>query len=124
MTTGSTATIISVGKPLPQSLVGQQVEIVRFISPSFPAVRTTDGREYIMDISHLDCSVKSISLSKQWIEAGIRHHRCYARWLLGVHGAYQRSSREFENKDKYLATLKREAKRLLEEARKLEAKLC
>ncbi len=122
--TGKTATIIRVGKPLPQSLVGQRVEIVRFISPSIPAVRTTDGREYIMDISHLDCSVKPTSLSKRWIEAGIRHRKRYGRWLLGVHGAYQRSSREFENKDRYLATLKREAERLLEEARKLEAKLC
>jgi hypothetical protein len=291
MTTGSTATIVAVGKPLPESLVGQQVEIMRFISPSFPAVRTADGREYIMDISRLDfgevehpelcgwqgkryfsaleltrlpgmpttvaeiqklakqqqwkdspyagesqyyfgdfpdetktyflakwfraceqegsgiqlseeeilsmtcdrcgephlnrftqseagktcfrCateekpkSVKIFDLvdvggqrgwiyrllsdeiaevgiegelhevklnqitprdttqSTSWLESGIWHHRRYARWLLGVRGAYQRSSREFENKDKYLATLKREAKRLLKEARKLEAKLC
>lgn len=54
--TGSTATIVSVGKPLPESLVGQQVRIERFVAPTFPVVKLADGREYIMDISRLNLS--------------------------------------------------------------------
>lgn len=118
--TGSAATIVSVGKPLPESLVGQQVEIVRFVSPTFPVVKLADGREYIMDISHLACSVKPTPISKQWIEAGIRHRKRYGRWLLGVHGAYLILK---QNPD-HLAAIRREGERLFEEARKLEAKLC
>jgi hypothetical protein len=56
MTTGNTATILSVGKPLPQSLIGQQVTIDRYVAPSCPVVKLADGREYIMDVSRLDIS--------------------------------------------------------------------
>lgn len=77
MTIGKTATIVSVGKPLPESLVGQQVEILRFISPSFPAVRTADGREYILDASRLDfqpqLEVIAPPLNRIWLEARMRH---------------------------------------------------
>lgn len=70
--TGSTATIVSVGKPLPESLVGQQVEIVRFVSPTFPVVKLADGREYIMDISRLDQSVE-VAPNTIWLETKMRH---------------------------------------------------
>jgi hypothetical protein len=123
MKIGKTATITRVGKPLPQSLVGQQVEIVRLLLDRFPVVRTADGQEFTIEASNLEIHNYPPAL-RAWLEAKVRHRKRYGRWLLGVHGAYQRSSREFENKDKYLATLKREAERLLEEARKLETKLC
>jgi len=71
---GSSATILRVGKPLPQSIVGQQATIVKMLSDSFPVLQLADGREYIMQLSNLDLKAECSQGLKLWLEARMRHY--------------------------------------------------
>ncbi|BAS57899.1 hypothetical protein NIES2135_27240 [Leptolyngbya boryana NIES-2135] len=73
MMTGKTATIIRVGKPLSQSLVGQRVEIVRLLLDKFPVVRTTDGQEFTLEASNLEIHPYCPPAFRVWLEARMRH---------------------------------------------------
>jgi hypothetical protein len=73
MQVGDFLKIVKVGKPLPQSLIGQRVEVTKLLSESFVAIRTGDGNEYLMMLENLKPWKPENPGLRLWREAKIAH---------------------------------------------------